>query len=130
MRQCKEQEDGSSAECGVTAEDVLRLEVLLKTLGLSDSNQKYASKKVQSQKAKLFFPFSDIHFTFWTRVEEFALNNSHPIVSNSRFTASGSVLQLMFFISFLNLEVGCETVPEHLAGRVVSYLEEASVTFR
>lgn len=104
--------------------------MLLKTLGLSDSNQKDVSKKVQSQKAKLFFPFSDHHFTFCTPAGEFALNNSHPIVSNSGFTASSSVLRLMFFISFLNLEAGCETVPEHLAGRVVSYLEEVSVTFR
>lgn len=104
--------------------------MLSKTPGLSDSNQKDVSKKVQSQKAKLFFPFSDHHFTFWTPVEEFALNNSRPIVSNSGFTASSSVLRLMFFISFLNLEVGCETVPEHLAGRVVSYPEEISVTFR
>lgn len=32
-------------------------------------------------------------------------------------------------MSFLKLEVGYETVPEHLAGRDVSYLEEASVTF-
>lgn len=73
----KNREDGRSAECGVTSEDVLPLEVLLKILGLGDSNQKDERKKVQRQNSKLFFLLSYYHCTFWTPGEELALNNSN-----------------------------------------------------